>query len=250
LCVLSATLAAAPQAPGPPPGRPPIPAPPSGAPAGQTQAPPRPPGGPPFRAATGTSRIRGRVVSDNGLPVRGAEVSLSGNAVAALKSDDNGRFEFVDLPPGNFTLDASKAGFAGPIVINGGMPSDISLVRTFAVADGQTVERTITLTRGAVIRGRVVDAFGDPITEAEIRVERFVYGPGSSRQLVQHSSGVVAWLTDDRGEYRVFGVPPGEVLVSSTVRDLIVGSGQTLTDRGEHDLKGVPGPWRIFAVET
>jgi class 3 adenylate cyclase/pimeloyl-ACP methyl ester carboxylesterase len=43
---------------------------------------------------------------------------------------------------------------------------------------------------------------------------------------------------------------PGEVLVSSTVRDLIVGSGQTLTDRGEHDLKGVPGPWRIFAVDT
>jgi class 3 adenylate cyclase len=43
---------------------------------------------------------------------------------------------------------------------------------------------------------------------------------------------------------------PGEVLVSSTVRDLSVGSGQTLTDRGEHDLKGVPGPWHIFAVET
>ncbi len=43
---------------------------------------------------------------------------------------------------------------------------------------------------------------------------------------------------------------PGEVLVSSTVRDLIVGSGRTLTDRGEHDLKGVPGPWRVFAVET
>jgi class 3 adenylate cyclase len=42
----------------------------------------------------------------------------------------------------------------------------------------------------------------------------------------------------------------GEVLVSSTVRDLIVGSGQALTDRGEHELKGVPGPWRIFAVHT
>ena len=50
---------------------------------------------------------------------------------------------------------------------------------------------------------------------------------------------------------RVSGLAgPGEVLVSSTVRDLIVGSGQTLTDRGEHDLKGVPGPWRIFAVEA
>ena len=43
---------------------------------------------------------------------------------------------------------------------------------------------------------------------------------------------------------------PGEVLVSSTVHDLIVGSGQALTDRGEHDLKGVPGPWRIYAVAT
>jgi class 3 adenylate cyclase len=42
---------------------------------------------------------------------------------------------------------------------------------------------------------------------------------------------------------------PGEVLVSSTVRDLIVGSDRGLTDRGEHELKGVPGPWRLFAVD-
>ena len=43
---------------------------------------------------------------------------------------------------------------------------------------------------------------------------------------------------------------PGELLVSSTVRDLIVGSGQALTDRGEHELTWVPGPWRLFAVQT
>jgi class 3 adenylate cyclase len=43
---------------------------------------------------------------------------------------------------------------------------------------------------------------------------------------------------------------PGEVLVSSTVRDLIVGADQTLTDRGEHQLKGIPAAWRLFAVET
>lgn len=41
---------------------------------------------------------------------------------------------------------------------------------------------------------------------------------------------------------------PGEVLVSGTVRDLVVGSAQELKDRGEHELKGVPGIWRIFAV--
>ena len=40
-----------------------------------------------------------------------------------------------------------------------------------------------------------------------------------------------------------------EVLVSSTVRDLSVGSGHRLIDRGEHDFKGVPGTWRVFALE-
>ena len=43
---------------------------------------------------------------------------------------------------------------------------------------------------------------------------------------------------------------PGEVLVSSTVRDLIAGSDQILADRGEHQLKGITGPWRVFAVQT
>jgi pimeloyl-ACP methyl ester carboxylesterase len=41
---------------------------------------------------------------------------------------------------------------------------------------------------------------------------------------------------------------PGEVLVSSTVKDLVVGSGIDFADRGVHDLKGVPGQWRLFAV--
>lgn len=42
---------------------------------------------------------------------------------------------------------------------------------------------------------------------------------------------------------------PGEVLVSSTVRDLVAGSGITFAERGAHPLKGVPGEWRLFAVE-
>src|SRR4029453_278999 len=39
-----------------------------------------------------------------------------------------------------------------------------------------------------------------------------------------------------------------EVLVSSTVKDLVVGSGISFEDRGSHALKGVPGQWRLFAV--
>ena len=41
---------------------------------------------------------------------------------------------------------------------------------------------------------------------------------------------------------------PGEVLVSSTVRDLVAGSGIAFEERGEHELKGVPGTWRLYAA--
>jgi class 3 adenylate cyclase len=41
---------------------------------------------------------------------------------------------------------------------------------------------------------------------------------------------------------------PGEVLVSSTVRDLVAGSQLTFADRGAHALKGVPGQWHLFAA--
>jgi class 3 adenylate cyclase len=41
---------------------------------------------------------------------------------------------------------------------------------------------------------------------------------------------------------------PGEVLVSSTVKDLVAGSGIEFADRGTHELKGVPGAWRLYAV--
>jgi class 3 adenylate cyclase len=43
---------------------------------------------------------------------------------------------------------------------------------------------------------------------------------------------------------------PGEVVVSSTVKDLVAGSGIAFHDRGAAELKGVPGEWRLFAVES
>ena len=43
---------------------------------------------------------------------------------------------------------------------------------------------------------------------------------------------------------------PDEVLVSGTVKDLVMGSGIDLVDRGAHELKGVPGEWKVFAVQA
>jgi len=42
---------------------------------------------------------------------------------------------------------------------------------------------------------------------------------------------------------------PSEVLVSSTVKDLVAGSGLAFVDRGEHELRGVPGSWRLYSAD-
>ena len=43
---------------------------------------------------------------------------------------------------------------------------------------------------------------------------------------------------------------PNDVLFSSTLRDLVIGSGLDFEDRGAHELKGVPGEWHLFAVAS
>jgi pimeloyl-ACP methyl ester carboxylesterase len=60
---------------------------------------------------------------------------------------------------------------------------------------------------------------------------------GSVRGIAVHIGARVASLA-----------APGEVLVSSTVKDLVAGSGIEFADRGEHRLKGISEPWRVFAV--
>ena len=60
--------------------------------------------------------------------------------------------------------------------------------------------------------------------------------------------GKVAGIAVHTGA-RVAGLAgPGEVIVSSTVKDLVAGSGIAFTDYGVHELKGVPGEWRLFAA--
>jgi len=54
---------------------------------------------------------------------------------------------------------------------------------------------------------------------------------------------VIAARVGDRAE-------PGQVWVSRTVADLVVGSGLQFADRGAHTLKGVPGEWTLYAVDV
>jgi class 3 adenylate cyclase len=60
--------------------------------------------------------------------------------------------------------------------------------------------------------------------------------------------GKVAGIAVHTGARVAAQAAPGEVLVSSTVKDLVAGSGIAFQDRGQHELKGIPGEWRLYAV--
>ena len=63
------------------------------------------------------------------------------------------------------------------------------------------------------------------------------------------ADGKVAGIAVHTGARIAAEANAGEVLVSSTVRDLVAGSGIEFTERGGHELKGIPGEWRLFAPE-
>lgn len=61
--------------------------------------------------------------------------------------------------------------------------------------------------------------------------------------------GKVAGIAVHTGARVASHAGPGEVLVSSTVKDLVAGAGLEFVDRGAHELKGIPGDWRLYAVK-
>jgi class 3 adenylate cyclase len=117
----------------------------------------------------------------------------------------------------------------------------------------------------ASYRGRVVHRLGDGVLATFDGPARAVRCAGAIRdQLGAHGVAVRAGLHTGEIELRgedIAGLAvhtgarvaalagSGEVLVSSTVRDLAAGSGIKFNDRGEHELKGVPGTWRLFSVD-
>ena len=62
--------------------------------------------------------------------------------------------------------------------------------------------------------------------------------------------GKVAGLAVVIGARVAAAAGAGEVLVSQTVKDLVAGAGVEFDERGEHELKGVPGSWRLYSVDS
>ena len=163
-----------------------------------------------------TATIRGRVtVALTGEPIRGATVQASASeretgVMLRATTDVQGRFEIPDVSPGQYRVRASRTGFVSRQL---GQLGPFESVDPIAVRPGQVITADFPLARGAAISGLVFDDQGDPVAEARVNVMRVQIVQGRRRLVPVGSTPV----TDDRGVYRVYGLPPGEYFVSATI---------------------------------
>jgi protocatechuate 3,4-dioxygenase beta subunit len=164
--------------------------------------------------AAGTATLSGTVVvTGAGTPARRARVTLNaadGGGSRTATTNEDGRYAFTGLAAGRYTVSVSKAGHVG---VSFGATRPGRPGTPVQLADGQRFTANLQLPRGGVVTGTVLDEYGEPAPATQVRVLRYVLQAGR-RTLQQSGSGA----TDDRGIYRVYGLQPGEYVVSASAR--------------------------------
>ena len=149
--------------------------------------------------------ISGRVVTNNGEPLRRATVVIEevkyadggSETVGDTTTGDNGEFSFPDLAPARYRLEAEKSGY-----VAGRFPQTKALVRLTA---GDTInDITLRLVSVCAVTGSVLDGNGDPLAKAVIRLLQYKYYPTGRRLTVAREA-----ISDERGEYRIGDLTPG-----------------------------------------
>jgi Carboxypeptidase regulatory-like domain len=179
------------------------------------QAPPRDPPGAVVAAPTGTASLSGLVVDGDAHPLRRAAVSISGDMrlTVSTMTDDEGRWAFSDLPAGRFTITASKPGY--PAMSYGAKRANRAGSGVLLTAGQAVTGVALTLLRGGVLSGIVLDAAGQPMPDVPIMAWEVRTSLGGERTLDFPATGGESVRTDDRGMYRVYGLPPGEYTVGT-----------------------------------
>jgi hypothetical protein len=170
-------------------------------------------------ARADASRIVGIVVdADTRRPLRRAAVVLKpgGNGTSRWTlTDVEGRWAFDAVAAGSYEIIATCDGYVTQSV---GQKTTFGPPGNVSISSGRSPEPiTVSLRHGAVVVGHVTDERGEPIASALVQAWRLQFVNGQ-RQLVELGTGLGALgtggLTDDRGEYRMFGIPPGSYYFS------------------------------------
>ena len=166
---------------------------------------------------TGTGRLRGRVLARRHRQrLRRAQVRISSPDIGTKTAltDAQGRYEFKELPASRFNVSVTKSGF---VAMQYGQSRPFEPGRPIELADAQVMEKAdVALPRGSAVAGRVVDEFGEPVADANVSAMRMQYTNGRRRLVPAGRNST----TNDLGQFRVYGLPPGEYYVSATLRTI------------------------------
>jgi hypothetical protein len=158
--------------------------------------------------------IRGRAVArDTGQPLRRASVCAFAperHELHYVTTDRNGRYEFAALPDGRYTVSVSKVGY---VTLSYGQRRPFAPGQALDIRAGEVVDKIdVTLPRGGVIMGRVLDEFGELAGGVQVAALRSEFAQGR-----RHLRAAAQAPTNDVGEYRLFGLPPGQYYVSASL---------------------------------
>lgn len=154
-----------------------------------------------------------------GEPLRKAMVTLrraesrpsapGGPRFYTAMTDSAGRFHIPNVAPGKYRLAATRNGF---VETDYGARDPQSAGEVITVESRQKVmDLAVRLMPHGVITGRIVDEDGEPVAGAQIQAWRYRYSQGR-KQLASYGSA----SSNDIGEYRIYGLPPGRYFVSAT----------------------------------
>lgn len=153
-----------------------------------------------------TGKITGRVINENGQPLSHVAITATANAMTQQRlttTDDSGYFEISGLDPLPYSLFAETPGHYTP-------PRDPDSTQAVAYHLGDLAN--LTLIKGGVITGSVTSATGEPLVQVAVRVimirDNNDKPPLTARYPLEK-------MTDDRGIYRIYGLPSGTYVVSA-----------------------------------
>ena len=162
---------------------------------------------------TGSGALSGTVVADDtgATPLRRAIVTLvcqDPRVGVTAVTDDAGRFAFSDLPTGRYSLTATKPAY---LTTRFGASRPGHPGTPIPIDDHPGPGVTLRMLRGAVITGIAVDERGLPLRTARLEALQYRFSNGQ-RSLTSVARAAVP--TDDHGEYRIYGLAPGEYVVA------------------------------------
>jgi protocatechuate 3,4-dioxygenase beta subunit len=169
-------------------------------------------------AKPGTAVLRGRVVaSDTGRPVRRAQVRIVADNAGGRTSvsvnrgamtDRDGKYEFKALAAGRYIITVSKGSY---VTLSYGQRRPNEPGKPLEILDGRLVEKVdFALPRGAILTGRILDDLGDPADGVYVSLMPARATPDPKQVFAGHFA-----TTNDLGEFRLVGVPPGQYLLSA-----------------------------------